>query len=820
MATCTNLYRRTSAWKAARLMSSTGVAALVISCATPSAASAQTIDAPVGTAAAQSSPSQDDSTQDIVVTARKREENLQNTPIAITAVGAQDLAVRGATELTAVNSIAPNVVLKSGGATSGVSFTPVITIRGIGQGDFTINTDPGVGIYLDGVYLGRSVGSVLDLADVQRVEVLRGPQGTLFGRNTIGGAVSVVSKAPDTRATSGNFTASYGSRNFTALQGTVNLPLSDTLALRVSGLYRYRGGYVDALQYDNYKLGGEKVWGFRGALRFEPTSTLTIDATADYTQRRDPPAAAVALQLGNVSTSSTRPTGSDSTFFNSGVGPAATAVAPWISTTAPRCVNDAAFRDSSLTCYGNAWLAGTTGTNSLWVDNNGAKITPTSTLDVSGYGLTIAWNSGIGTIKSITSYREFYSKFYNDLDFTPYVIFHNNNNPYRQHQISQELQLVGDALSGRVSYVVGLYYFKEKGNEAVDLLTPGDIPAALASSLASNLPYFQTTNRFIDNTSKAAFSQVTLALTNSLKLTGGLRYTDDFKDYRVEQVRVAGTPLQGNGTQGSKIWTPMVNLAWQANQDLLIYSTYSQGYRAGGFAARFPGGLPSPLPSFNPERVTSYELGIKSSLLDKRIFLNLAAFRTNYNDIQVTATTPSLPGFTLNLANARFTGFEAELRASLGSGFNLNLSAGYVDKKLTNVAPNTTSSGGTNAVVAITADSVLPGPAWQLNGTITKRVTLPGGGRIESEFDLHYESSDSNSVANYPIIVQPGYVEANARLAYTLPSGNMDIAIGARNLFDTTYFTTKVLSSASGAAYGTVARPREVYVQIAYRFGK
>lgn len=757
--------------------------------------------------------------EEIVVTARKREENLQDTPIAMTAISAAQLEARGAVDLSDMQGLAPNLTLKTGGGTSGATFTPVVSIRGIGQSDFTINTDPGVGMYLDGVYLGRSVGSVLDLADVERVEVLRGPQGTLFGRNTIGGAISVVSKAPDMDSLSGSVSLAGGSRDFLMARGVLNIPISDKLALRVSGVARQRDGYVNALQYDDFRLGGEKLWAARAALRFQPTNNLTIDLAIDHTERRDPPAATVGLQLGDVSIDQTGPTGQVSNFFNRGQGPAATARLPWISTTAPRCATDAAFRNSSLTCYGNAWLDGTRGTNSVWNDLSGNKIEPTARLNLTGYVGTITLDTGIGTFKSITAYREFESTFFGDLDFTPFTIFANNNQPFNQQQFSQEAQLVGSALNGRLEYVFGVFYFRETGDQAVELYAPGNIPAPLAPALAPTLPYFQTTVRSIDNSSTAAFGQLTYAVTDSFKLTGGLRYTDERKDYVVSQVRAVGADQTGTGIQTTKIWTPMVNAAWQASDDVLLYGTYSEGYRAGGFAARFATGLISPLPSYDPEYVTSYELGLKTTLFDRRVTLNFAAFRMDYSDIQVTATTPDLPGFVLNLANARFTGFEVEARAILGGGFVASGSAGYTKKDLIQVLPGTVSNGGTNAAVAITADSTLPLPDWQVNGQLQHRLNLKNGGRIDSLFDIRYESSDSNSVANYPIIVQRSFAEANARVAYTVPDGALSFALGARNLFDTRYFTTKTISSASGSAYGTVARPREVYVQLNYRFG-
>ncbi|PZQ24633.1 MAG: hypothetical protein DI569_00170 [Sphingopyxis macrogoltabida] len=762
---------------------------------------------------------------EIIVTARKRAENIQSTPISITAVSAAQLESKNAVDLTAIQNAAPGVTIRAGGGTSGAGFTPLISIRGLGQTDYTINTDPAVGIYIDGVYLGRSLGSILDLADVERVEVLRGPQGTLFGRNSIGGAVSVVSKAPSFSETSGTLSLTGGSREFLQARGSLNLPITETLALRVSGMARHREGYVDALQYDDFKLGGEKVWGARAALRFQPTPTLTIDLSVDHTKRNDTPAPVVALRLGDVSEEQSGPTGQPSTFFNSGRGPAATAVLPWISTDAPRCATDAAFRRTSPTCFGDAWLGGTTGSNSVWFNRAGERIRPENTFSVTGYGGTITLETGIGTFKSITSYREFESTFFNDLDYSPFVILHNNHEeprdggaPFGQRQFSQELQLVGTAFD-RLDYVFGGYYFHEKGEEASDTLVPGNVPAAVAAASAPFLPYFSTSSRSIDNMSKALYAQFTFAATERLKLTAGVRYTDETKDYEVVQFRAVGNPTVATGRQGTNIWTPMFNIAWQATDDVMAYANYSEGYRAGGFAGRFAGTLTSPLPSFDPEYVTSYELGLKSSLFDRRLIFNLSAYQMDYDDIQVSATTPNLPGFVLNLAAARFRGFEAEMRAILGGGFMMTGSAGYIHKELTRIRPGTTVDGGSNIATVITTDHQLPGPAWQLNGELSHRLEFAGGGRLDTAFDVHFESADVNAVTNRSIIRQGAYAEAGARIAYTLPSDRLTLTLGARNLFDKSYFTQKSMTSVSGAAFGAVARPREVYLQATYRFG-
>jgi iron complex outermembrane receptor protein len=755
---------------------------------------------------------------EVVVTARRREESLQQAPLSITALTRTELEQRGATDLGDLT--VANLSIRDGGAVSGASFTPMISLRGVGQMDFTINTEPGVGIYLDGVYLGRTLGSVLDLLDIERVEVLRGPQGTLFGRNAIGGAVRVVSRVPQAaEGATGRMSVAAGEGGYRQFKVSGGVPLSERAAVRLSAFVRHRAGYVDALQYDDLDLGEEKVAAARAALRWRPADGLTFDFSADYTRRREAPAASVALRLGALSEVSSAPTGAVATFFNAGLGPAAIARPPFVSVAAPRCASDAAFRAASTACYGDAWVA-RWGNSSVWTDREGNRITPTNKLDVWGQSLTIDWESPIGRLTVISSRRAFDSTFYNDFDFTPYAIFHNNNVPYKQRQWSHEAQLSGSAWSGALEYVVGAYLFDEGGVEYVDQLDPGDVPAAQASALAAALPYFQTTGRHIDNRSRAAFGQVTFSPSRRLHLTAGLRFTDETKDYRVEQVRAVGPRLSASGRQGSTVWTPSVSLAYEASPRVLVYGSYAEGYRAGGFASRFPGGLPTPLPSYGPEFVTAYELGAKARMFDRRLVLNLAAFRMSYDDIQVTAAVPNLPGFTLNLARAEFTGFEAEASLAVTSRLTVGAFVGLTHKDLTEVAAGTTSGGGTNVAVPITADSRLPGPDWQAGLMLTHHADLPSGGRLTSRFDVEYESDDAGAVTNYPIMVRKGRALANIRLSYASPTGDWEAAIGARNLFNTRFFTTRSLSPAAGSASGTLGRPREAYVEISRRFGE
>jgi len=237
--------------------------------------------------------------EEIVVTARKQTESLQDVPIAVSVLSGSELAERGALALDAIGKISPNVHFdQTGGGGSGVP-TPQVFIRGMGQADFIATEDPAVGIYLDGVYMGRNMGSVFDLVDVERVEVLRGPQGTLFGRNTIGGAINLISKAPGTEL-GGSVGAELGEDGYQVLKATVNVPLGGSFGARVSAFARQQDGYVEALQYDNFDLGEDDVWGIRARLGGNVSDTFSIDLAVDYSKSEAAPGGSSMIGIGLI----------------------------------------------------------------------------------------------------------------------------------------------------------------------------------------------------------------------------------------------------------------------------------------------------------------------------------------------------------------------------------------------------------------------------------------------------------------------------------------------------------------------------------------
>jgi len=796
----------------------------------------------------------------ISVTSRKQEEQLQDAPIAVSAFTGDELKDRGAIDVTDVAAASPNVHFQTGGATSGMSAAPTVFIRGIGQSDFNINSDPAVGMYIDGIYLGRMVGSMTDLMDLERAEVLRGPQGTLFGRNSIGGAINLITNKPDPDGDlEGDLMVALGERNYSTIKGSMHIPLSDSVAARVGGFVRKRDGYVNAVQYDDFKLGGEDVWGVRGALRFNLSDELTLDVTADWSERRDPPAAVLPTQLGNVSlepgaggnagwvdwinggnvgappSSSDRSTTASAWRFNTGFStPAGTGTglppAPnpaWVSTDLATCSGTSAQINSSLDCYGNAHILAGNNVNSVWYDKEGNKIEPEQALNVGGVSAVLNWETSLGVVTSTTAYREMDAQFFNDNDFTPYIIFSNINDEFTQEQFSQELQLAG-SYNDNLKYIAGLYYFKENGQQTIKLLAPL-LPPAGAPPAAAHLPLFQTVDRIVENTSKAIYGQIIYDFTDNVHLTTGVRYTKNDKVLNLDLARgdVSQPWFTAEGSAEDSIseTNTLLNLSWNINDDVMVYGQITNGFRDGGWPVRFPG-LPAGIPDldtvgFGPEQVEAYELGIKSTWFDSAVRINAAIFTTAYDDIQIEFSDSELNGApnTSNLGEATITGFEAEISYVATDNLRFDLSLGYLDAGLDSITNGSLDTGADNTATTITTANQMPyTPDWQIGLGVSHLIDLESGAYIRSRVDWSYTDDQFYTIENSPLNSQKAYSTLNANIAYITPEENWELTLGAKNLTDESYSTTSRTAADAGSVFESVSRPREVYVQARYLF--
>ena len=785
--------------------------------------------------------------EEITVTARKVEEGLQEAPLAVTAMSGAELENRGALDVIDFADVAPNVSFKSNGVTSGFGAAPRVSIRGVGQSDFVINTDPAVGVYADGVYLGRSLGSVLDLIDVERVEALRGPQGTLFGRNSTGGAINIIAKKPEIGSDSptGYVSAAGGEEGYLLVRGSVNIPMGDSAAARLSALKRERDGFIPALSYSNLDLGEEDVTGFRVAFRWQPSDSFTMDLDADFSGRDDSAAPFIPVAIGDSSVGETElnqtgpmRTGISSSVFArrfNGEGfhppiPGDFAALGYISND-PLCGSGATYRNTNLSCLGNAWIASRDGSNQAWFDGEGNLVTPDQELDTYGYSAQLTWKTDNFTIRSISAWRGFDSSFTNGSP-TPIFIATNENQKFDQDQFSQEINISG-SFNDRVRWLAGVFYQEEDGVEIVQTVFPLAPPAG--NNDRNFLPINGVEDRNIDNTSTAFYGQLSIDITDTLELTVGARRTEEEKDVLINKIEneagVISTVLEGEADIEETNY--LVNLAWVATEGVMVYGQFSDGFRNGGFPARTPPGSSLVFEEvlYDPEFVETVEFGVKATLFDGRLRANLAVFNSDYTDQQTNAgvldpITQVTTATIANVGDSEISGIELEANFLVTDNFRVDASFGFLDTEFNSISTPTGEfivNNGTNLRKVITEDSnvELPhSPEWQINIGANYSHFLNNGAEIRNRLDFFYEAEQWASIANYNLDKIPSTHRINYIVTYIPADANWEVTVGARNLTDEEDFTNVNVNTGPGVGtYHVLSRGREAYLQFKYSFG-
>jgi iron complex outermembrane receptor protein len=752
--------------------------------------------------------------EEVIVTAQRREQYLQDTPVSVTVLSGEDLTSRMAGNLANVGDFVPNLDFSTATQSSRSSFVSAVFIRGVGQTDFIVTSDPAVGIYVDGIYYGRTTGGVVDLLDIARVEVLRGPQGTLFGKNTIGGALNVVSEEPDEEF-GGVAELTYGRFDLVKFRGTVNVPLADNLFGRVAISTKNSNGYGKQLDFatgeETAKLGKDDSIAGRARLRWLPTDSMEANLAFDYTRVREP-------QVPDDIQA---------------INPAAGLMGLW----------NALVGFPSGQPYTPAYLTPDDYTSYA----TGPNI---SELDLWGASLTLDWELGPHHLKSITAYRDMESLFSNDGDGSPTRNLGSDGVDLDQDQFSQELQLFGKSFDDRLDWLAGLYYFEESALEITSayvnpgifqalealpvligptgplgpcppppvvatLPTPGPLGCA---GNPNNIPLdldFHGTND-IEVTSYSAFGHANFALTDRWGVTAGLRYTHEEKTHDLEYMRLnSGFIIAPAGTRTKNswdAWTPKAGLEFRPTDNLMLYGSVSRGFRSGGFNGR-PFFRESVL-AYDPEYLWSYELGVKSDWFDRRLVANASVFFNDYTDVQLTSNRATADGnvaiFTENGGEAEFKGFEIELQARPIERLDLIAGIGYVDAEFTKLNPG----------VTVTLDTVFPkAPKW--DGNFSAQYTLPAGniGTLSLRGDYAYRSRYYNDTANTPGLVQDAFGLVNARIALEGSSQAWELAVFGTNLTDEHYITGGVGGLAAiGFNEVQYARPREWGVALTYRF--
>jgi iron complex outermembrane receptor protein len=780
-----------------------------------------------GTALAQETGA-DRMLEEITVTARRREEGLQNAPIAISAYNGESLEYRGVSRLDDVTRFVPSLTLENNPSFGGASNSAAIYLRGVGQKEFLPTTEPGVGLYVDEVYIARSVGAILDLIDIERLEVLRGPQGTLFGRNTIGGAIVITTVKPEIGGEfGGRVGAVYGTDDRMNLKGSLHFPLGDTAAARVSLASFQQDGYVDLP--DGTDLGDDDTITGRIAVAWQPTDRLSIDLNFDATSddENGPPMQLLDIdftdlsQLNGVVAAPPPPMAFVHNITTAAMGPGVPCAVE--DTDGNSLVPFPNPNPASPNCYDNRYLTG---------DNNQGTAEAKSETDVWGLSGTISYDISENLVlKSITAYRDLESEFSRDGDHSPQRIaqFHDDLD---QEQFTQELQLLGT--HDKFNWILGAYYFDEEGENP--------------NTLDFTVSNFRSGGSF-ENEAWAVFAQGTYDITEQLHLTLGVRYTDETKKFHPDQiiyqnyyagiseVLPPGHPLAALDAPflqaGERILpdlekeleidetTPMANLSYDFNDDVMMYVSYSEGFKSGGFTQRVfppivvpytaPPGTPDIdlIPTYEPEFVEVYELGFKSTLADGRVRLNGAVFHTDYDDLQVQVFSSVAP-VTQNVGAATIEGFEVEMQASPGAGWLIEAMASYLDTEYDEIDTQQTLIGKDNAFERV--------PEWTSSIGVSKEFSLDSMGTLVARVDWSYRDETYNDAYNQEILKTDSYDLWDASLRWTDRSEAFSVIVSGRNLGDEDYLVTGVHNTAFQAYEGVYNRGREYLVEVRWDF--
>ena len=691
---------------------------------------------------------------DVVVTARRRSERLLDTPVAVTAFSGDKLEKSGAIDLTDIQNTVPNTTLKD---SRGTNSTLTAFIRGVGQQDPVAGFEAGVGVYLDDVYLNRPQASVLDIYDVERIEVLRGPQGTLYGRNTIGGAVKYVTKRlPDKPSLSlrGTF-GSYGEADGII---SVSTPIGSLFKVGLSGARLTHGGFGRNLNLgiDNYD---KNLWAGRGSIEFtSPDSRLFVRITGDYTDDNSDARNGHRLIPGLVS--------------------------------------------------GAPVLANV-------FDTQAGLNSPRENVQAGGVSISATGElTDHLTLRSISAYRADRSLTPIDFESLPAV---DVDVPaiYRNEQTSQEFQLLWK--SHKLNGILGYYYLGAKASTVFDVLLFTTSPVALPGldALTSGDVRTETHSIYADFTYD--FSPK-LSLAVGGRYTWDQRKSFIFRQNFLNGPTVSfggnPTPLGGpstnfRGTANFKRFTPRASLSYKPTPDQLFYFTYSEGFKGGGFDPRGSGtSAPISDPAagrtfhdiynfllFRPESVRSYELGWKGAAFARRLNWALDGFYTDYTDVQIPGSVgavvngvPTFIGITTNAAKATLKGVELETNAVLarrwagpGSTITFAGTLGYIDARYDRFI-------GPTGVDISNARVFQNTPEWTLSGTLGAALPVAGGDLTASS-TVSYRSLTHQFETASPFLDQPGYALVDGNLVYAFGHGRYSIGLHAKNLTDKRYIT-------------------------------
>ncbi len=796
---------------------------------------------------------------DIVVTAQKYEQKLQETPISIVAVDAEGLVSMGVNSLSGFDSFIPNVSI--GGTMGQGNSMAAFSIRGIGGGaSGFVTQESSVGVYIDDVLFARPNGALLDLLDIERLEVLRGPQGTLFGRNTAGGAIRYVTKKPEFNEVAGNVKVQIGSRSMFNVSGNLNVPLSDTLALRASFSKKGQDGFVTRLM-DGDKAGDTNSSVGRVQLRWKPTDRLDVNLSGDWIRSQDDGNATITR---GFSPTDLYPT---ALYANNAVGEQARRLVPatWLPNLNNNLTTGGSFAGYSTAAQDIAYYQDRV-TDRYTVFGGSPELNKLKTY---GLAATIAYDlTDSITVKSLTGYRNTKQIQNQDFDRTPLPLYQLNEKIDIEY-VTQELQLVGSSFEDRLKWVVGGFYYWDHADDYRRRLgTSGNSDSLLSDTLApltaaQGRGLGELEQKLITTKSLAFFGQGTMQFTEALSVTAGLRWTEDQKDFtgfRETRGRVclnsSGVPVGAptstvtcavgfpgstdasiqHGSKGKwQNWSPRFTVDYRWTPDVMTYVSASRGFKGGGFNDALSTRCPTNslivcgLSEFKPETLWTYEAGLRSDLFDRKVRFNLTAFLIKYRDLQIQYIDPGPPPvqYTLN-GNSTVKGFEAEFMAAPTDGLLLRASVGYTDSKY----DDDVRDGAGNVKIEKTVP-YFRSPKWSY--TLGASYSVPVRGDDDLAFDVNWGWKDTQASTAIPTnsVQMPSYGLLNGRIEYKSKAG-WTLAVFGNNLTNTYYYTSafdpagpanKVSPGTTlphdavfGYAMLDLGKPREFGVELGYKF--
>jgi len=767
--------------------------------------------------------------EEVIVTAQKRSESLQDTPISVAAFGQQELEAIGAFETGQVAEYTPNLTIdRQPSSLDNYGYS----IRGVGSGETSLLAENTVGVYVDGVYIARNTGATFDIVDLERIEVLRGPQGTLYGRNTIGGAINIVTEKPGEEFGFKQH-LSFGNRDFLRSKTTIDTgKLGGGFAAKFAYNYNEKDGLVNNSLRGN-KLGKQESEAWRLALRLTPGDSFTADYTYDNSERENNGALSQIV--------ATRPP-------NNLIGGAITRQAaafanpdrlnslPMYFSPGEDTFSDIEMHTLTLTWdvgedltvkYIGArreWDGGTTGTDFGAFQSDGATVLEDPTV-------------APGNVVPAGEYRSVFRA----------------ERESDNEQTTHELQVLGDALDDRLQYTLGLYQFEEQSNEDNPqwFILPASFAFAaqpapfqqflcrgscIGKDVQLSTPVFEYGS---DNEAVAVYGQLTYAVTDAFDITAGIRYTEDDKEAYLRHGLITDPAGEVLDNRGSNEWDNVsggLTLSYAWNDDVRTYLTWSNGYRAGGFGARVTSSAADFEQGFDEETVTNYELGLKSDWLNSRLRLNGAIFYMEYEDGQVNSFQAGAGGASsvvLNAGELEIQGLELELTAQVTEGLRLMLNYGYIDAEysefitrrlnpvtaLPSPGPEADPLTGNEDI----SDVAKVGRTPENNGSIVASYDLPpfDFGRLNLRLEASYrdEMVFHPQLSLYDSTKEQTLVHARATL-YDMQvlGGTLTAAAWGRNLTDEEYREWGIDFATLGFAINSFKEKRSYGVDLIYRF--